>query len=54
MVNLNRPGFALNPTNCDPFSVSAQVFGDEGAVSNSSSHFQVANLRQPPLPQASL
>ena len=43
MVNLNRPGFALNPTNCDPFSVSAQVFGNEGAVSNASTHFQVAN-----------
>jgi hypothetical protein len=43
MVNLNRPGFALNPTNCDPFAVSAQAFGDEGGVSNSSTHFQVAN-----------
>ncbi len=43
MVDLNRPNFALNPTNCDPFAVSAQVFGDEGAVSNPSTHFQVAN-----------
>jgi hypothetical protein len=43
LVNLNRPGFALNPTNCNPFSVSAQVFGSEGAVSDASSHFQVSN-----------
>ena len=43
LVNLDRPNFTLNPTNCDPLSVDAQVFGDEGAVSTSSTHFQVAN-----------
>jgi hypothetical protein len=43
MINLNRPNFALNPTNCDPLAVRAEVFGDEGAVSTSFSHFQVAN-----------
>ena len=30
-VNLDRPDFALNPTNCDPFAVGATIFGDEGA-----------------------
>jgi len=42
-VNLNRPNFALNPTNCNPLAVTAEVFGSEGAISNLSNHFQVAN-----------
>lgn len=42
-IHLNRPNFALNPTNCDPLAVNAQVLGDEGALANLSSHFQVAN-----------
>ena len=29
-VNLDRPDFALNPTNCDPFAVGTELFGDEG------------------------
>jgi hypothetical protein len=43
LINLDRPGFALNPTNCDPFAVDATLSGDEGAIANLSSHFQVAN-----------
>jgi hypothetical protein len=43
MVDLNRPGFALNPTNCEPLALIAQVFGDEGALSTAKQHFQVAN-----------
>jgi hypothetical protein len=42
-VNLDRPGFALNPTNCEPLSIQAQVSGEEGALSEPSAHFQVAN-----------
>jgi hypothetical protein len=42
-INLDRPGFAVNPTNCDPFSVQTSLFGDEGAVASPSSHFQIAN-----------
>jgi hypothetical protein len=42
-VTLDRPNFALNPTNCDPFSVDATISGDEGAVSSTESPFQVAN-----------
>ena len=55
MINLNRPGFALNPTNCDPLAVSAQAFGDERAVSSLSQHFQVANCASLPFaPKLSL
>jgi hypothetical protein len=42
-VNLDRPGFTLNPTNCNPLSVDAVLFGDEGAAVNRSSSFQAAN-----------
>jgi hypothetical protein len=42
-INLDRPGFTLNPTNCDPFSVDTSLVGTEGAVSTTHSHFQVAN-----------
>jgi hypothetical protein len=42
-INLDRPGFALNPTNCSPFAVRTDVFGDEGAFASTSSNFQVAN-----------
>jgi hypothetical protein len=42
-IDLNRPGFALNPTNCDPFSVDATISGDEGGSANAKSHFQAAN-----------
>ena len=44
-VNLDREGFALNPTNCDPFSVDATATGDEGARANLSAPYQVANCR---------
>jgi hypothetical protein len=44
-IALDRPGFALNPTNCSPFSVDATVHGDEGAVATPSAPFQVANCR---------
>ena len=43
LLELNRPNFTLNPTNCDPFSVNAQISGDQGAQANLSSHFQVAD-----------
>jgi hypothetical protein len=42
-VELNRPDFALNPTNCDPLSTDATITGNEGGVAALSSHFQVGN-----------
>jgi hypothetical protein len=42
-VGLDRPGFTLNPTRCDPFSIGTEVFGDEGTVASLGTHFQVAN-----------
>ena len=43
LVNLNRPNFGLNPTNCNPLEVTADVSGSEGAESTAKQHFQVAN-----------
>ncbi len=43
LIDLDRPNFALNPTNCNPLSVSAEIFGDQGAVTTVGEHFQVAN-----------
>jgi hypothetical protein len=43
LVNLDRKDFALNPTNCDPFTLAAQAFGDQGASASLSTHFQVGN-----------
>ena len=42
-VNLDRPNFALNPTSCDPFSVEADISGDQGASAALRDGFQVAN-----------
>lgn len=55
LVNLNRPNFTLNPTNCDPLAVNTQIFGSEGAVASPSEHFQAANCRTLPFaPKLSL
>lgn len=46
-VNIDRPGFALNPTDCSVQAVSARVTGTAGGVTNLSRRFQVggcANL----------
>ena len=42
-INLDRPNFAINPTNCNPLAVNANLTGDEGALASLSEHFQVAN-----------
>ncbi len=42
-VNINKPGFTINPTNCSPFTVDSQGVGDQGTVTDFSSYFQVIN-----------
>jgi hypothetical protein len=42
-VDLNRPGFTLNPTNCDLHSVEATITGDQGGVSQLGTYHQIAN-----------
>jgi hypothetical protein len=40
-VRLDRPGFTLNPTNCEPMSVQATLHSTDGATANTSNYFQV-------------
>jgi hypothetical protein len=42
-VSINRPNFAINPTNCAPLSVDSQGIGDQGTVTDFSSYFHVVN-----------
>ena len=41
-VVLDRPNFAINPTNCSPFAVITRAFGDQGGSADGSIPFQVA------------
>jgi hypothetical protein len=41
VVQMNRPGFTLNPTSCDPMSVDGKISAVQGASANVSSRFQV-------------
>jgi hypothetical protein len=43
LVNLDRPNFTLNPTNCEPFAVSAAIGGDQGGAVTPSVRFQTAD-----------
>ena len=40
-VDLDRPGFTLNPTSCDPSSIDGTIDGAEGASAAVSARFQV-------------
>ncbi|HEY1355136.1 MAG TPA: hypothetical protein VGF09_02365 [Solirubrobacterales bacterium] len=42
-VNIDKPNFTINPTNCSPFTVDSQGIGDQGTVSDFSSYFQAVN-----------
>ena len=47
-VNLDRPEFALNPTNCGRHSIDTQVLGGQGALASLATPFQVANCADLP------
>ncbi len=40
-AHVDRPGFTLNPTNCNSMSVTGQALGSSGASAALSGHFQV-------------
>jgi hypothetical protein len=42
-VNIDKPNFTINPTNCAPLSVASQGIGDQGTVADFSSYFNVVN-----------
>jgi hypothetical protein len=47
-VNIDRPDFTINPTNCSPMSVNSQGIGDQRTVTDFSSYFQVVNCTRLP------
>jgi hypothetical protein len=47
-LSLDRPGFALNPTNCSSASTKVQLFGDQGGTVIRTPHFQAANCANLP------
>jgi hypothetical protein len=44
-VNIDKPNFMINPTNCTPFSVDSQGIGDQGTLTNFSSFFLAVNCK---------
>ncbi len=42
-VNIDKPNFTINPTNCSPSSVDSQGIGDQGTVTDFSSYFNAVN-----------
>jgi hypothetical protein len=42
-VNIDKPNFMINPTNCSPFTVDSQGVGNQGTVADFSSYFQAVN-----------
>ncbi len=42
-VNINKPNFMINPTNCSPFSVGSEGIGDQGTAVAFSSYFHAVN-----------
>ena len=43
VARVDRPGFTLNPTSCEPMAVSATVGGSSGATAKPSNSFQVGD-----------
>jgi hypothetical protein len=42
-VNLDRPRFVINPTNCDPFTIASQGIGDQGTIADFGSFFHAVD-----------
>jgi hypothetical protein len=42
-VNLDRPQFTINPTNCSALSIDSQGIGDQGTITDFSSYFHAVN-----------
>jgi hypothetical protein len=42
-VNVDRPGFIINPTSCEPKTITATLVGQSGQSAPITNHFQVAD-----------
>jgi hypothetical protein len=43
LINLDRPNFTLNPTDCSPFDVASTLRGNQGGLATPTYPFQAAN-----------
>jgi hypothetical protein len=44
-VDINRPGFTLNPTSCAPKQIKATMVSTSGAIHQATQHFQVGDCQ---------
>jgi hypothetical protein len=42
-VNIDKPNFTINPTNCSAFTVDSQGIGDQGTITDFSSYFNAVD-----------
>jgi hypothetical protein len=47
-VNIDRPNFMINPTNCADSSIASQGIGDQGSITDFSSYFHTVNCADLP------
>ena len=47
-VNIDKPNFMINPTNCSAFTIDSQGIGDQGTVTDFSSYFHAVNCASLP------
>jgi hypothetical protein len=47
-VNIDKPNFTINPTNCTPRTIDSQGIGDQGTVTDFSSYFHVVDCAKLP------
>lgn len=45
-VEVNRPGFTVNPTSCEPMDVTSTLAATSGAIASPSTRFQVTNCER--------
>jgi hypothetical protein len=48
-VDVNRPGFTINPTSCAPKQIKATIISTSGAIHQATQHFQVGDCQALPL-----
>jgi hypothetical protein len=45
-IHVDRPGFILNPTSCEPMKASASIAGGSGATATTTARFQVGGCKE--------
>src|SRR5262249_22218692 len=45
-LSVDRPGFPLTPTSCEPLAIASQITSDQGQLATPSSHFQVGSCER--------